>query len=50
MTPELTGMAKRGGVAAGARNSEVAESREDIVAEVAKTMVISGGRAVETRV
>jgi hypothetical protein len=42
VTPELTGMTKRGGGAIGARDGR--EARENIVAGVAKTMVPSGGR------
>jgi hypothetical protein len=44
VTPKLTGMAKRGGVAVGARDGQGDRAGEDVVARVAKTTVPSGGR------
>jgi hypothetical protein len=45
VTPKLTGMAKRGGVAVGARDGQGGRgSREDVVVGMAKTTVPSGGR------
>jgi hypothetical protein len=47
MLAKLTGMAKQGGVAARAKNGRGGrELREDIVAELAKTAVPSGGKGV----